>query len=194
MRADGILTEISVYAGRVNQFSRRDWLIYTLWIGLMLGLFSSVLGFLFVGRSHGVVYPVYVWNIPIGIFIFVASIAFDTIGHLTIYREELKKGESLVHGITIFCGITSVVTLVGAYQNRELWMLSACLTVLCFVYSLIDEGLHWVRYLQQKSDRVEMWSHFGILLGHSLMMLGWWYWFAKGYPGVAETLSAFAAG
>lgn len=193
MRAEGFIGELGIYAGRVREFSRRDWLIYVLWIGLMMGLLAAVGGFLALGHSQGVVYPGYVWNIPVGISIFVASIALDTIGHLTIYREELRKGESLVHGITIFCGITSVVTLVAAYQQRELWMLSACLTALCFLYSLIDEALHWVRYLQQKSDRVEMWSHFGILLGHSLMMLGWWVWFQQGYPGVAETLKVLGS-
>jgi hypothetical protein len=33
-----------------------------------------------------------------------------------------------------------------------------------------------------------MWSHVGILLGHSTMMVAWWVWFFAGYPGVRETL------
>ncbi len=38
------------------------------------------------------------------------------------------------------------------------------------------------------ADRVEMWSHVGILVGHGTMMLGAWSWCWQGYPGVAETL------
>jgi len=81
-------SETLIYVGRVRQFTRIDWWAYGLWVGLMLGLLFSVTGFLAVGASHGVSYPAYVWNIPIGTFIFVASIAFDTIGHRTIYKQE----------------------------------------------------------------------------------------------------------
>jgi hypothetical protein len=33
-----------------------------------------------------------------------------------------------------------------------------------------------------------MWSHVGILTGHSILMLAWWWWFYDGYAGVRETL------
>ena len=62
--------------------------------------------------------------------------------------------------------------------------------VLSFVYSLVDEVMHWRRYLSQRSDVVEMWSHVFILIGHGTMMAGWWRWYALGYPGVARTLGA----
>lgn len=39
-----------------------------------------------------------------------------------------------------------------------------------------------------------MWSHVGILLGHSVMMLGWWSWFFQGYGGVDATLRALGSG
>ena len=65
------------------------------------------------------------------------------------------------------------------------------LTALSIVYSLIDEAFHWQRYARGQSDRVEMWSHVGILVGHSTMMLGWWRWFFLGYPGVSETVVHF---
>ena len=64
------------------------------------------------------------------------------------------------------------------------------LTVLSFIYSLVDEALHWRRYLAAQSDVVEMWSHVFILIGHGMMMAGWWLWYSRGYPGVAETLAA----
>ena len=67
------------------------------------------------------------------------------------------------------------------------------LTVLSFFYSIVDEVFHWRRYVTQNADRVEMWSHVGILIGHSTMMIGWWSWFLAGYPGVKETLSALYA-
>ncbi|HJX63450.1 MAG TPA: hypothetical protein VJ860_05795, partial [Polyangia bacterium] len=58
------------------------------------------------------------------------------------------------------------------------------------VYSMVDEVFHWRRYIMQKSDRIEMWSHLGILVGHGIMMLAWWSWFFGGYQGVAQTLVA----
>jgi len=63
------------------------------------------------------------------------------------------------------------------------------LTALSILYSLIDEAFHWRRYVQQGADRVEMWSHVGILTGHTIMMAAWWWWYAIGYPGVAATLA-----
>jgi len=55
-------------------------------------------------------------------------------------------------------------------------------------YSFVDEWMHWKRYMTGGSDRVEMWSHVFIFIGHFLMMFSWWYWFTQGYPGVKETL------
>jgi hypothetical protein len=55
--------------------------------------------------------------------------------------------------------------------------------------SAIDEAFHWRRYAKGQSDRVEMWSHLGILIGHGTMMTGWWSWFLGGYQGVEETLA-----
>ena len=63
------------------------------------------------------------------------------------------------------------------------------LTVLSVVYSLVDEAFHWHRYVRKHSDRVEMWSHVGIFVGHGTMMLGWWAWYFQGYGGVAETVA-----
>lgn len=181
--------ETVAYANQARGFATKDWLAYAAWVGLMLGLFCSITSFLAFGNAHGVDYPEYVWNVPIGAGVFVLAIAFDTIGHRTTYREELEKGEALVHQITIFAGVASVVSLCLAYSHPALMRIPALtFTVLSFVYSLIDEALHWRRYLSQKSDRVESWSHFFIFVGHLTMMLGWWVWFEAGYPGVAETL------
>jgi hypothetical protein len=185
------LEDTWIYASRVKLFSRTDWMVYWAWVGLMFGLFFSVLGFISWGWYHGVEYPAYVWNVPIGTFIFVGAIAFDTIGHRTIYKSALLKGENLVHHITIFAGITSVVVLCGAYHHPVFLRVPAlCLTALSIFYSVIDEGLHWKRYFEQQSDRVEMWSHFFIFLGHTIMMLSWWQWFDQGYLGVSETLTS----
>ena len=65
------------------------------------------------------------------------------------------------------------------------------LTLLSFLYSLIDEVFHWRRYASQQSDPVEMWSHVGIFVGHLTMMMAWWSWFLGGYAGVPEILDAF---
>jgi hypothetical protein len=191
MAKASFMRETVAYASQARAFETKDWLAYAAWVGLMLGLFCSIAGFLAVGRAHGVSYPEYVWNVPIGAAVFVLAIAFDTIGHRTTYREELQKGEALVHHITIFAGIASVICLCLAYSHPALMRIPALtFTVLSFVYSLIDEALHWRRYLSQKCDRVESWSHFFIFVGHIVMMLGWWTWFEDGYPGVAATLDA----
>jgi hypothetical protein len=184
------LSEVLVYVGRIREFERRDWAVYITWVGLMLGLVLSTGGFLLVGHAHGVTYPGEAWLVPIGAVIFTVSISIDTIGHRTIYKEAIRKdGERLVHHITIFNGIGSCVLLCAAYADRAIfWIPAMVLTVLSFVYSLVDEGYHWRRYVTRHSDRVEMWSHVGILTGHTMMMIAWWSWFFQGYPGVEQTL------
>lgn len=187
--------EVATYASRIRDFGREDWLVYVGWVGLMLGLVASTGGFLLFGHLHGVRYPEEAWMVPAGALIFAVAIAFDTIGHRTIYRADIARAEGLVHGITIFCGIGSCVLLCAAYAHpRALWIPAMVLTVLSFVYSLIDEAFHWHRYWTKKSDRVEMWSHLFIFVGHGIMMIGWWTCFFRGYPGVAETVRAMSGG
>lgn len=177
------------YALEVKNFDRKDWLAYIAWVGLMVGLLFSTAGFVMVGHWNGVEYPAYVWNVPIGTFIFIGAIAFDTIGHRTRYKVQLQKGEALVHHITIFAGITSCLVLCLAYTYPVFLKFPAIsLIALTVFYSMIDEALHWHRYLTGHSDRVEMWSHFFIFLGHTIMILSWYFWYSEGYPGVAATL------
>lgn len=186
------MREVIIYVSRVKLFNSYDWLSYIAWVGLMCGLLFATGGFVWWGYSHGVEFPAYVWNVPIGTFIFVGAIAFDTIGHRTIYKDELKKGEALVHHITIFAGISSCVLLCLAWNYRDFLRIPALVMIsLSIFYSVIDEALHWRRYLHGHSDKVEMWSHFFIFVGHLLMILSWWQWFLDGYPGVRETLEKF---
>ncbi len=189
MAKTSFFRETYEYASHTRDFSRRDWVAYAAWVGLMMGLLAAVGGFMAIGATNGVTYPAYVWNVPFGTAIFVFAIAFDTIGHRTIYKEELEKGEALVHHITIFAGIGSVLLLCLGYQHPDFMRIPAlALIALSFVYSAIDEALHWRRYLTQKCDRVESWSHFAILVGHMIMIVAWYKWFDSGYPGVTETL------
>lgn len=182
--------EFTTYVGRVREFNRTDWIVYVSWVGLIFGLALSSGGFLLVGRiGAGVRFPPEAWLLPAGALVFGLAIAVDTIGHRTIYKPAIREAEGLVHGITIFSGIGSCVLLTAAYRApRSLWVPALVLTVLSFVYSLVDEAFHWRRYVQKNSDRVEIWSHVGILVGHGTMMVGWWAWFWNGYPGVYETL------
>lgn len=184
------VADFGTYVGRMREFQVRDWLVYLVWVGMMYGLFAVILAFFLVGHAAGVVFPSYAWNVPIGTFIFSTAIAIDTIGHRTVYKEALKKGEALVHHITIAAGISSVLALCLAYENPGFMKIPALVLIfLSIVYSLVDEGMHWHRYFTSKSDRVEMWSHFFILLGHLIMIGAWWTWFVEGYPGVKETLA-----
>ena len=180
-----------VYVGRIREFTRVDWAVYIAWIGMMLGLVASTGGFLLVGHARGVRWPAEAWTVPIGAAIFTISIAIDTIGHRTIYREVLRGGEQLVHHITIVCGVASVLLLVVAYDHPGVAIPALVFTVMSFVYSLVDELFHWRRYTSHHADPVEMWSHVGIFIGHGTMMLAWWRCYQLGYPGVRETLLAW---
>ncbi len=163
--------------------------MYVGWVGMMLGLCASTGGFLAFGRAHGVRFPGEAWMVPIGAAIFSLAIAVDTVGHRTVYKPFLQRAEGLVHQVTIFCGIGSCVLLCAAWKARDVfWIPAAVLTALSFVYSLIDEAFHWSRYASGASDRVEMWSHAFIFVGHGTMMLGWWRWWMLGYPGVDRTV------
>ena len=183
---------IAIYVGRIREFDRTDWLVYLGWVGMMLGLVASTGIVVLAGRAAGAAWPPGAYLVPIGAAVFTLAIAVDTIGHRTIYKEVLRGGEQLVHHITIGCGVTSVVLLVLAYSHPVCAIPALVLTVLSFVYSLIDEAFHWRRYVSTKSDVVEMWSHVGIFVGHGIMMLGWWRWYQLGYPGVREALRALA--
>lgn len=184
------IEDFVTYFMRIRQFDLKDWLVYFVWVGMMLGLFAVIAVFFGIGHLHNIEYPTYAWNIPLGTFIFTTAIAFDTIGHRTVYKEVLQKGEALVHHITIAAGISSVLALCLAYENPDFMKIPAAVLIfLSIVYSLVDEGLHWHRYFTMNSDRVEMWSHFFILVGHLIMISAWWMWFMDGYPGVSETLA-----
>jgi hypothetical protein len=182
-------SELVTYVGRIRQFTRRDWLVYVLWVATIAGLCGSTAALLAIGAGAGVDFPIEAFLVPVGAGIFTIAIAVDTIGHRTIYRDAIAGGEALVHQITIGCGIGSVVLLVAAYAHRAAAIPAAVLTALSILYSLIDEAFHWRRYVRQGADRVEMWSHVGILTGHVLMMAAWWWCYALGYPGVADTLA-----
>jgi hypothetical protein len=194
MMQQSFAQDVYTYVSRVREFSRKDVLVYIAWVGLMMGLFVSVTGFIVVGHLHGVVWPEFVWTIPIGIGVFVFAIAIDTIGHRTIYKDELAKGEALVHHVTIAAGISSVFLMILAYDHRGYTRIPAyVMAFLSILYSIIDEAMHWRRYLAQKSDRVEMWSHFFIFVGHLTMTVGWLAWMEQGYPGVLQATQALAA-
>lgn len=185
------MTALAIYVGRIREFRRADWLVYTAWVGLMLGLVAVTGSFVLVGRLAGAPLPAEAALVPAGAAIFTVAIAVDTIGHRTIYKEVLRGGEALVHHVIIFLGIGSCVLLCAAYRGGARFAVPAfVLTGLSFIYSLVDEAMHWRRYLSHKSDVVEMWSHVFILVGHATMMTGWWLWYAHGYGGVAETLTA----
>ena len=185
------MDELRTYFGRFRLFSRRDWVVYLAWVGLISGLCVASSLFLAIGRAGGARLPSEAYWIPIGAGIFALAIAVDTIGHRTVYKEVLRGGEGLVHNIIIVCGIASCVLLCAAYPApSELALPALVLTILSFAYSFVDEAMHWRRYLTARSDVVEMWSHVFILVGHGLMMLGWWRWYHGGYQGVAETLAA----
>lgn len=181
--------DFAIYLGRIQEFDRRDWSVYLIWVGLIAGLALATGGFLLAGTLLGASLPTEAFLVPIGALIFAVAIGVDTIGHRTIYKAVLKEGEELVHHIIIFAGVGSCVLLCAAWLAPGAFMIPALLlTILSFAYSYVDEALHWRRYLTKDSDPVEMWSHVFILIGHGIMMLAWWRWYYLGYPGVDATV------
>lgn len=188
-RHDSVWQEISTYAANIRKFKRTDWLRYLLWIGSIFGLLCGTTGIAVYGALTGTVWPAYVWWIPFGTLMFCGALAIDDIGHRTLYKQQLSKGEGYVHQMIAGTAVPSVVCLCLAHQHPDIFRTPALvLILLSFFYSALDEAMHWVRYTQQGLDRVEMWSHFVAITGHALMIGVWWHWLDQGYPGLTETL------
>lgn len=185
-----VLSEVTAYVGNINRFSRSDWWRYLAWIGTIASLLLGTSFFVGWGHAHGVDWPGYVWFIPLGTAMFCAALAVDDIGHRTLYKRDLGKGEGYVHQMIVATAVPSVMALCLCYEHPETFRMPAlALILLSFFYSAIDELLHWRRYLEKGLDRVEMWAHFVAIFGHVLMIGCWWQWYAAGYPGVAATLA-----
>ena len=178
------------YLRLTKKFTQRDWVIYIFWIGIMYGLGGAMSIFLIAGLFAGAVYPPFVWLIPIGIFTFSVSITWDNIAHTVIYKEWITDSEYMVHNFSTASGVMSVFALLLAFEFPEFMKVPVYVfAVLSVVYSLIDESMHWERYSRGGSGWVEVTCHFGILIGHSLMLLAWIFWYEDGYQGFAEALS-----
>ncbi len=121
-----------------------------------------------IGHRAGAPLPDAAYFVPLGALVFTLSIAVDTIGHRTVYKQEIARAEGLVsrHHHPLWnrqlratdrrVRLRSVALDPGDGAHRPLLR----------AYSLIDEAFHWRRYVSSRSDRVEMWSHVGIFVGH----------------------------
>jgi hypothetical protein len=183
--------ELTTYLGNIRAFGRQDWLRYGCWMGTIFGLLAGTAGFVLFGYAHGVVWPGYVWLIPLGNAMFASALAVDDIGHRTLYKQDLRRGEGYVHQMIIGTAVPSVMALCLCYSHPETFRMPALgLICLSFFYSALDEAMHWHRYMTKGIDRVEMWSHFAAIIGHVIMVGCWWQWYTAGYPGVADTVRA----
>ncbi|MBQ46898.1 MAG: hypothetical protein CMP10_05340 [Zetaproteobacteria bacterium] len=181
--------EVIQYVSSIRSFELADWVPYTCWIGSLFFLLGGVTSLFTFGYINGVEWPPYLFWIPFGTGMFAISLAFDDIGHRTVYKEELALGEGYVHQMISATAVLSVICLCLCYDNGDAFGIPAgVLIVMSFFYSMVDEGFHWRRYRLDGIDRVEMWAHFFAILGHVLMIVTWWYWYSEGYPGVKETL------
>jgi hypothetical protein len=184
------MRELRRYVANIRRFDRGDWRRYIAWIGTIASLLMGTSFFVGWGYFHGVDWPGYVWFIPLGTALFCGALAIDDIGHRTIYKSDLRKGEAYVHQMIVATAVPSVMALCLCYQHADTFKMAALgLILLSFFYSAIDEMLHWRRYLEKGIDRVEMWAHFVAIFGHVLMITSWWQWFDRGYQGVAATLA-----
>lgn len=182
--------EFTAYVGNIRSFQPNDWLRYGTWMATIFSLLFGTAGFVLFGYSHGVNWPGYVWLVPIGTFLFCSALAIDDIGHRTLYKQELRRGEAYIHQMIVATAVPSVMALCLCYLHSDTFRMPAIgLIFLSFFYSALDEAMHWVRYMSKGIDRVEMWSHFVAIFGHVLMISCWWQWYSAGYQGVAETLA-----
>lgn len=185
-----VLAEVSTYVGNISRFSGSDWRRYLAWIGTIASLLVGTTAFVTWGHAHGVDWPGYVWFIPLGTGMFCGALAVDDIGHRTLYKRDLVKGEAYIHQMIVATAVPSVMALCLCYEHPETFRMPAlALILLSLFYSAMDELMHWRRYMEKGLDRVEMWAHFVAITGHVLMIACWWQWYDAGYPGVAETLA-----
>ena len=183
---------LAVYVGRIREFTRTDWLVYVAWVGTMLGLVCSTGGFLVFGYAHGVALPRrgagWCRSAP---RIFTIAIAIDTIGHRTVYKEVLKRRRSAWSTTSRSCAASPAASCwCWPTATAAPPIPAMVLTVLSFVYSLVDEAFHWRRYVPTRPTSSRCGATSFIFVGHGIMMLGWWWFYALGYPGVRETLAA----
>ena len=182
--------EFTAYVANIRAFSQGDWLRYGTWMATIFSLLIGTGGFVLFGYVHGVDWPGYVWLVPVGTFLFCSALAIDDIGHRTLYKQELMRGEAYIHQMIVATAVPSVMALCLCYQHGDTFRMPAVgLIFLSFFYSALDEAMHWVRYMAKGVDRVEMWSHFIAIFGHVLMISCWWQWYSGGYVGVAQTLT-----
>ncbi len=189
-----LLRETWVYVSNVRLFTKADWWRYLLWISLLYSLVVGTGLFVAIGVAAGVTWPGYVWNVPIFAFVMATSISLDDIGHRVLYADELAKGEDHVHQMITVSAVGSIVALCMAYDHPEtMGVIALSLLAISFFFTIVDEAMHWRRYLSQGIDRTEMWSHFGIIVGHVVMSLSWWQWYTEGYVGVQLTLAQLSS-
>lgn len=177
------------YVANIQKFGWSDWLLYLSWIGTLAFVAVGTVGITVYGASQGVQWPTYVWVIPLGAMMFCGALAVDDIGHRTLYKADLAKGEGAIHQMIIATAVPSVICLCLSYQHPDVFRIPALvLTVLSFFYSALDEAMHWLRYTKKGLDVVEMWAHFVAITGHALMMAAWWQWFSEGYTGLDQAM------
>lgn len=175
-------------------FTKLDWIKYILWVGMMASLAVATLTFLTVGALNGASFPAYVWWIPISVIGFTIVISLDNIAHTVIYKDWISQSELTIHKFTTASGIGATVTLILGYHYPKIFFIPILVLIgLSIVYSLIDEGIHWIRYARGGSGIVEVTCHFFILVFHSIMSFVWLQWYLEGYAGVEATLAVFGA-
>ncbi len=177
----GVIFEVRAYVARIRMFQRWDWIRYICWIGTIASLFVGVTSFICLGYANGVQFPGYVWFIPLGTGLFTTALAIDDIGHRTVYKAHLAKGEAYIHQMIVATAVPSVMALCLCYEHGNTFRMPALgLIFLSFFYSILDEAMHWIRYMSIGVDRIEMWSHFVAIFGHVLMISCWWQWYSQG--------------
>jgi hypothetical protein len=127
---------------------RDDWIVYLAWVGLMLGLCLTTGGFVWVGHRTHAPLPAEAYLVPLG----ASSSRWRSRSTPSDTAPSTRKpcGAARRWSITSssWLGIASCVLLCAAYSGGATYAVPALvLTVLSFLYSLVDEVMHWRRYL-----------------------------------------------
>jgi len=109
------MQEVSTYVRNIRRFERGDWLRYLAWICTIFCLLAGTSAFVLFGHANGVDWPGYVWFVPIGTAMFCGALAVDDIGHRTLYKDDLRKGEGSIHQMIVATAVPSVMALCLCY-------------------------------------------------------------------------------
>lgn len=155
-----------------------DYIDFAISVGSVLGAFLLTLAFTVAALIKHIPIPEEVYSIPIGFGLFFFAWIFDSIAHRSVYANVIDAQEKLVHNIMVYAsGFPLFISFVLAYWLPHLmfpFIIGFLFTKTMF--SIIDECyFHWPRLRMGRSDKIEIYAHYGQFLANVLFDVGFLY-------------------